>query len=118
MLVALRIMPVGLTILFLVLASYFLAAAIVPRIRIRCGAGAGASITVSRQGLERSKYKYTKPRMGAVTCLGFGTFVGGFALGGLVPRAPVLHFVAAGLVLMAVGAILDWLREPPRHTKK
>ena len=111
-------MPLGLIILLLLITSYFLAAAIFPRLRVRWGAGVGASLTVSREGVERSRYKFTKARMGAVSCLGFATFVGAFPVGALVPRTPVLYIVSAGFILMAIGALLDWLREPPKYTKR
>jgi len=111
-------MLLGLTVLLFTVASYFLAAAIVPRIRVRWGTSVGASITSSREGVERSKFKNSKPRMGAFTCLGFATFLGGFAMGVVAPRTPVPYVVAAGLALMAVGAVLDWLHEPPTYTKR
>ena len=111
-------MPVTLTVLLFAIAGYFLAAAIVRQIRPRWGVAIGSSITFSRQGVERSKFKHTKPRMGAVSCLGFATFVVGFPIGGLASKVPIVYLVAAGFVLITVGAALDWLREPPKYTKR
>ncbi len=111
-------MPLGALIPLLVIAAYFLIAAFIPRIRVRWGSGAGTSITFSRRGVERSKYRYTKARMGFVTCLGFATFFSGFAIAGLVSHAPVLPVLVTGFVLMGIGAVLDWLREPPKHKKR
>jgi hypothetical protein len=110
-------MTLGITVLLLAISGYFLLAAIFPKIRPSWGIGKGASIAVSRQGIERSNYKRTQPRMGAVTCLGFGTFIGGPAFGSIVSGVPLLYLIGAGFILMAIGAVLDSLRHPPRNTE-
>lgn len=111
-------MPLGALIPLLALAVYFLTAAFFPQMRVRWGVGAGASLTLSRRGVQRSKYKYTQARMGAATCLGFATFFGGIVTAGLVPHAPAIPILVAGFVVLGVGAVLDWLREPPKYTKR
>jgi hypothetical protein len=111
-------MPLGALIPLLLIAAYFFIAAFVPGIRVRWGVGVGSSIIFSRRGAERSKYTHTKARMGAVTCLGLGTIFSSFAAAGLALHASFLPVLVVGFVLLGIGVVLDWLREPPKYTKR
>src|ERR1051325_4856201 len=111
-------MTIGITVLLACIAGYFLSAVFVPRIRLRWGVERGSSITISRAGIERAKWTRRLPRLGAISSLGFAMFFGGFIFpsalvglkGGVIPLL--------GLGLAAIGAVLDWLRDPPTSTKR
>jgi hypothetical protein len=88
---AIRIIP-------LAIATYFLAAAFVPRIRMRWG----VSISPRRTVL--------KPHMGMVSCLGAAIFIGTYALPFLAPRISgewITRAVFSGFALFFVGAVMD-----------
>jgi len=107
-------------ILLFVLTAYFIVASVVPRIRLQWGIRAGVIITFSRRGFEPSKFKEVKPRMGTLTCLGWGSFFAAIANAttGKMGFIPVYYPIVISLVLLGVGAILDWFREPPKFTKR
>lgn len=103
-------MTIGVNILLSCIAGYFLFAAFVPQLRVRWGISKGRSVTISSAGVERTKWSQRKSRMGAISCLGFAVFVGGFNF-----PFPIVSCVV-GFILIATGAVLDWLREPPTFT--
>ena len=111
-------MTIAVTVLLGCIAGYFLLAVFVPRSRVRWGVSRGAALTISRKGVARTKWSGRKPQMGALSCLGFATFAGGLILPFSLPGLPAGIIPFLGLLLAAVGAALDWLREPPAFTKK
>jgi protein-S-isoprenylcysteine O-methyltransferase Ste14 len=95
-------------LIFISLASYFLLAALVPRLRLRWGRS------------RRTRTTVLQPHMGAVTCVGMTILLGSFSLPFLwrsAPREWIEGLVAAGLVLVIAGAVVDWITEPAIHRK-
>ncbi|EEF60052.1 hypothetical protein [Pedosphaera parvula] len=93
----------------LLIAAYFLIAAFLPRIRMRWGLRYGVNT------------KTLQPHMGMITCLGNAIFIGSVSLPMIwnqVAGELVAQGFFAGFALTAVGAVLDWLREPTITRKK
>lgn len=93
----------------LLVAAYFVAAAFYPRIRIRWGVRYGVNTTT------------LQPHMGMVTCLGNAILVGSVSwpmIWNHIAGDLVMQGFLAGFALTAIGAVLDWLREPTITRKK
>jgi hypothetical protein len=43
--------------------------------------------------------------------------MGGPAFASIVTGVSLVYLIGAGFILMAIGAVLDWRRDPPRHTE-
>lgn len=89
--------------IFLVLASYFLVAALVPRLRLRWGR------------TRRTRTTVLEPHMGTIACLGMTILLGSFCLVSVyrgVPRESLELVAAVSLVLVLAGAVVDWTTEP------
>lgn len=96
------------TIASLLIATYFLVAAFVPRIRMRWG----VSISPRRTIL--------KPHMGMVSCLGGALFVGSFSLAMIATQVSgdwVGTGVVTGFVIFFIGGVIDSLK-PTIYRKK
>ena len=99
----------AITIIPLSIATYFLVAAFVPRIRIRWGIRVGPKKTV------------LQPHMGTVSCLGAAIFVGTFSLPTLTPRVSgdwIERAVIIGFALFFIGGVIDSLRERTIRRRK
>jgi hypothetical protein len=94
-------MTIGLKIFFGCVCGYFFVAAFIPRVRMRWGYST----------------RLQQPRMGAVTCMGWAIFFGGFVIPLPIPGMHFMFLPGAGLGLMAIGAFLDCVREPPTLKK-
>jgi UDP-N-acetylmuramyl pentapeptide phosphotransferase/UDP-N-acetylglucosamine-1-phosphate transferase len=96
-------------IVLLLIATYFLVAAFVPRIRMRWG----VSISPKRTVL--------KPHMGMVSCLGIAIFISAFALPMIAPRISgdwVGRGAITGFVLFFIGGVIDSLGKTKTITRK
>lgn len=101
-------MEIGAIIVVLVV-GYFLVAAFVPRLRMRWGVSYGSKITV------------LKPHMGMVTCIGMAVFFATLALPMIFEKTPgwwMKRGVFPAFGIIAVGAMLDHLREPTITRRK
>ena len=111
-------MPDGLTVLAALISSYYLTAAFLPKIRHRWGASKSLSFTRSNRGVERTVRNRSQPRMGFISCLGFCVFFAGFAVHSVLIGSAVMEMLVTAFVIIGVGAIADWVREPTNCREK
>ena len=109
------------TVLLLTMAGYFFVAAVIPQVRpkrLKWRLIATALVRPHRAA-EYASIRNEGPRMGGLTCLGFGVLFGGVStLCADPPSAASLYLLPMGFVLLAVGTFLDWLSGPPANPKR
>lgn len=90
-------------LIFLLAASYFLMAALVPGLRLRWGC------------TRRTRTTILEPHMGTLACLAMTILLGSLSLSSVLPGIPrelIELVVAVSLVLVLAGAVVDWTTEP------